>query len=404
MHPKPNHLFFNRNTCLRVVFLAFIISVFSGFNLAAQATEATDYQHKLDRLQKSIKKVHEHLKNSRDRKSHLLTELKTLESNISTNSRALKTTEKKIKELNRRVKQLKNDLATLSRQLRSQKAVLADQVRAAYALGSQQHLKMMLNQQDTSETGRIQVYFDYLNRAREREITSFLQTIEIKQKTENELASALSSQNKALTKGRKQKRTLQKQRLKRNQLLAQLEIKIKNQEQTLTDLESSRSKIEDLLMSLGQLLADIPASPGDQQPFKQQKGRLPWPIQGPFLARYGQPRNRGDLKWKGVLIGASYGDPIRTISHGRVAFADWLQGFGFITIVDHGEGFMSLYGHSESLFKQAGDWVTAGEVIATVGDSGGQPTPGLYFEIRTRGKTIDPNAWCSRAVQHSALR
>jgi septal ring factor EnvC (AmiA/AmiB activator) len=397
-------MFFKEKNRLGALLFIFFTTTVSASSLATEAADASGYQNKLERLQKSIKKVHEHLKSTRNRKSHLLTDLKTLESNISNNSRALKTTESKIHKLNARVSQLKNELTTLNRRLRKQRAVLADQIRAAYALGSQQHLKMLLNQQDSSETGRVQVYFDYLNRAREREISNFIQTIEIKHKKEDELDSALISQKTTLSKRKKQKRELQKQRLKRNQLLAQLDIKIKNQEQTLTDLESSRNRIEDLLMSLGQLLADIPASPGTQQPFNQQKGHLPWPVQGPFLARYGQPKNRGDLIWKGVLIGASYGDPIRTISHGRVAFADWLQGFGFITIIDHGDGFMSLYGHSESLFKQAGDWVTAGEVIASVGDSGGQPSSGLYFEIRSRGKTIDPYLWCSRSVQHSALR
>lgn len=397
-------MFYNKKSRLGALCFLFSVAIISGSSLAAETTDIPDYQNKLDRLQKSIKKIHEHLKNTRSRKSHLLTDLKTLESNISKNSRDLKSTERRIRQLNGRVGQLKNDLTVLTRQLRKQRATLADQIRAAYALGSQQHLKMLLNQQNPGETGRIQVYFDYLNRAREREILNFIQSIETKHKKENELASALSSQNTALSKRKKQKRGLQNQRLKRNQLLAKLDKKIKNQEQTLTDLESSRNRIENLLMSLGQLLADIPAAPGDQIPFSQQKGNLPWPIQGPLLSRYGQSKNRGDLKWKGVLIGASYGVPIRTISHGRIAFADWLQGFGFITIIDHGEGFMSLYGHSESLFKQAGDWVTAGEVIATVGDSGGQPSSGLYFEIRSRGKTIDPYFWCSRSVQHSAAR
>jgi septal ring factor EnvC (AmiA/AmiB activator) len=373
----------------------------SSPGFAAETSDMSTYHNKLERLQKSIQKIHKYLKNTKSRKSHLLTDLKKLESDISSNARSLKSTEKKIQKLNTRIAELGKELALLTRQLHKQQAILADQMRAVYVLGSQQHLKMLLNQQNPTEMGRIQVYFDYLNRAREWKISQFIQSIETRRKKENELALARGSQKTALSKRKKQKRTLQKQRLKRNQLLAQLDIKIKNQEQTLTDLESSRDRIENLLMSLGQLLADIPATPDNQMPFDQQKGLLPWPVQGPFLARYGQAKNRGDLKWNGVLIGASYGTPIRSISHGRVAFADWLQGFGFITIIDHGEGFMSLYGHSESLFKQTGDWVTAGEVIATAGDSGGQPASGLYFEIRSRGKPIDPYFWCSRSVQYS---
>jgi len=150
---------------------------------------------------------------------------------------------------------------------------------------------------------------------------------------------------------------------------------------------------------LGELLADIPPSPSDNATFSSQRGLLPWPIDGPFISKFGSPR-KGDLKWNGVLIKAPYGRPVRAISHGRVAFSDWLQGFGFITIINHDDGYMSLYGHNESLFKQAGDWVTAGEVIASTGDSGGQPVSGLYFEIRERGKPVNPTKWCNSKIRH----
>ena len=170
----------------------------------------------------------------------------------------------------------------------------------------------------------------------------------------------------------------------------------------MSNLETSRGRIENLLKSLGELLADIPTSPSENQPFVSQKGKLPWPVNGRFLNNFGQPKNYGDLKWNGVLIKAELGTPVRVVSHGRVAFSDWLQGFGFITIVDHGDGYMSLYGHNESLFKQTGDWVQAGEVIATAGDSGGQPTSGVYFEIRSRGKPINPSKWCSTKARHAS--
>ncbi|MGB5519316.1 MAG: peptidoglycan DD-metalloendopeptidase family protein, partial [Gammaproteobacteria bacterium] len=216
------------------------------------------------------------------------------------------------------------------------------------------------------------------------------------------LNTALSEHQQNLSIRKKQKNSLLSQRLKKNQLLSRLEQKISNQEKNLTELEGSRSRIETLLKSLGELLADIPQSPSDLRPFRQQKGKMPWPASGPFLATYGEPRNKGGLKWNGVLISTKHGTPVRAVSHGRVAFADWLQGFGFIIIIDHGEGYMSLYGHNETLVKQAGDWVEAGEVIAASGDSGGQPFPGVYFEIRLRGKPINPRRWCSRTVKFSS--
>ena len=386
-------------------FLMLFFFLYQPLNsIADEPEDIPTYQKKLDRLQQSIVNIQKHLKDTRSHRSHTLTELQKLENDISINARSLKKTETTIKNIDNRIAQLKKNLELLSRKLKKQKYILAEQVRAAYALGTQQNMKMMLNQQDPAEIGRIRAYFDYLNKARQQEIQQFIESIESKQRQEQELSASLISQKKARDERKSQKRSLQKQRLKRNQLLVQLNEKIDNQEQTLTGLEASRNKIEDLLHSLGQLLADIPTAPGEKRPFKQQKGALPWPIRGPFLARYGQSRNKGDLKWNGVLIGSTYGTPVQTVSYGRVAFSDWLQGYGFIIIIDHGDGYMSLYGHNESLFKQAGDWVQAGEVIATTGDSGGQPNPGLYFEIRSRGKPVDPVQWCSHKAHHQTAR
>ncbi len=370
------------------------------FSLAESNPDIPIYQDKLDHIQQSIVKTQEHLQDNRSQRGHTLTKLRQLEGEISTNARALNTTGIKIKKINARIIQLRKNLKLLSRKLKKQRYALGEQLRAAYALGTHQNIKMLLNQQNPAEIGRIQAYFNYLNKAREDEIQQFITSIESKLKQEQELSQNLSDHKIALATRKKQKQLLQKQRIKRQQLLATLNEKIANQEQTLSGLETSRNKIEGLLRSLGQLLADIPIAPSDNKPFQQQKGLLPWPIKGPFLARYGQKRNQGDLKWNGILIGSSYGVPVRSITHGRIAFADWLQGYGFIIIVDHGDGYISLYGHNESLLKHAGDWVKAGETIATTGDSGGQPNPGLYFEIRSRGKPIDPYPWCSLKASH----
>ena len=168
-------------------------------------------------------------------------------------------------------------------------------------------------------------------------------------------------------------------------------------------MQSNRSRVEDLLMSLGELLADIPAEAENQKPFGKLRGKLPWPVKGKFRANFGTSRKQGDLKWNGVIINADYDTRVRAVTHGRVAFADWLQGYGFITIIDHNDGYMSLYGYTQELYKQVGDWVEASEVIATVGDSGGQLESGLYFEIRKQGKPVNPEKWCSRSIQHLAL-
>lgn len=252
--------------------------------------------------------------------------------------------------------------------------------------------------------GRAMVYFDYLNKARSQHIQDYLENIRHKQTLEADITATTRELEALARKQLDQKEELSGFRNDRKRLLARLNKDIESQQLTLKDLENSRNRIEKLLMSLGELLADIPAAPDTQQPFSRLKGKLPWPTKGSIAADFGSSRHQGDLKWNGVLINAAYGTPVRVITHGRVAFADWLQGFGFITIIDHNDGYMSLYGHNQAQYKQAGDWVEAGEVIATVGDSGGQENTGLYFEIRYQGKPVNPAQWCSSSVRHVALQ
>jgi len=383
--------------------LCLFLCLFYSFSpvYASKNEDMAHYQSKLEKLQQSIAKIQEHLKGSKKQRSDVLTELNALETEISKNAIQLNKLEADLHSTQKQKGQLEQELKQLNKQLSEQRTALSEQIRAAYSMGHQQNIKMLLNQQDPAKAGRAQEYFNYLNRARQQQILSFISTIEQKQQTEIALEQTLTHHRNLLQAQNDKKRERQRQRLQRKNLLAELSDKIKNQESTLSSLESSRSRIENLLKSLGELLADIPTSPTENQPFIAQKGKLPWPVKGPFLGHYGEPKNYGDLKWNGVLIKANYGTPIQVISHGRVAFSDWLQGFGFITIVDHGDGYMSLYAHSESLFKQAGDWVSAGEVIATAGDSGGQPQSGVYFEIRSRGKPIDPAKWCNSTLTHA---
>lgn len=365
---------------------------------ASKNEDRAHYQEKLEKLQKSIEKIQQHLKGSKKQRSHVLIELQKLESKISKNSLLLNSIEKDVRLIQQKKTKLEDELLLLDKQLSKQLATLSEQMRSAYSTGSQQNLKMLLNQQNPAQAGRTQAYFNYFNRARTQQIETFSKTIKRKQQTEVAFNQALTTQNSLLQTQKQKKRKRQQQRLQRNSLLTELSDKIQNQEHTLTSLESSRGRIENLLKSLGELLADIPGNPGENRAFLTQKGKLPWPTKGKLLSRFGQSKGRGDLKWKGILIKADFGTPIRAISHGRVAFSDWLQGFGFITVLDHGNGFMSLYGNSESIFKQTGDWVAAGDIIATAGDSGGQPQSGVYFEIRSRGKPVNPTKWISSNV------
>ena len=395
---------FSTDTELRTYYSIFLLlSLFFCSNTvyASKNEDMAQYQGKLEKLQKSIAKIQQHLKGSKKQRSDVLTELKNLESEISKNAIELKALAKDVQKIREQKTWLERDLERLNKQQRRQQTTLSEQMRSAYSMGHQQNLKMLLNQQNPAQAGRAQVYFNYLNRARTQQIEAFSETIKRKKQTESELKQTLITQNTLLQRQKEKKRKRQKQRSQRKNLLNELSKKIKNQENTLSSLENSRGRIENLLKSLGELLADIPSNPSENRPFVAQKGKLPWPAKGSFLSKFGQSKNQGDLKWNGVLIKADFGAPIKVVSHGRVAFSDWLQGFGFITIIDHGDGYMSLYGNSESLLKQTGDWVSAGDVIATAGDSGGQPQSGVYFEIRSRGKPVNPAKWCNSKATHA---
>ena len=162
----------------------------------------------------------------------------------------------------------------------------------------------------------------------------------------------------------------------------------------LSQLRKDERALKRILKSLTDLLSDIPGSLTNVKSFGQLKGQLPWPSGGKLTTRFGTARGDSGKRWSGVIIGTQRGDDVRAIARGRVAFSDWLRGYGLLLILDHGDGYMSLYGHNESVYRDTGEWVESGQVIASVGDSGGQHHTGLYFEIRRDGKPINPVKWC----------
>ena len=387
----------------RITLIISILGLFSTVTLA-DYQNAIQYQGKLDHIREKITKVLSRLNKTQNKRSDVRNELQKLERKIAKIAKSLRYTRRKHKKSTIQLKKLNKDLKQLKRQLHNQRTLLSNQIRSAYTMGNQAQLKLILNQQHPSEMGRAMVYFDYLNQSRTSEITEYLTSIQTKQKLESSIKATNKELKRLVKKKLKQKHSLSAHRSNRKRLLAKLNKDIDSQQLTLDDLKNSRTRIEQLLMSIGEILADIPNEPVKQKPFGSLIHKLPWPIRGNFSAKFGTSRHQGDLKWNGIVIDADYGTQVRAISYGRVAFSDWLQGFGFITIIDHNDGYLSLYGHNQALYKQAGDWVKSGEVIATVGDSGGQSHSGLYFEIRSNGKPVNPSIWCSTKIRHLALK
>lgn len=279
-------------------------------------------------------------------------------------------------------------------QLEQRMDQLAEQLRRSYRNSRQSRIQLVLNQDDPGRLGRLLAYYDYYARAQADRIAllrSALTTLEVMQQSIDRQLSQLEqlrAEQQAALEG------LGAQREQRQVLLAELASQIGSGASRLQELERNRQDLEALIERLTDVLADIPPDLGNRVGVEKQKGRLPMPVQGPVKHAYGQSRG-GVLNWQGWLIGAKAGTEVAAIAYGRVAFADWLRGYGLLIIVDHGQGYMSLYGYNESLLHDAGAWVEPGDPISIVGTNPGNEQ-GLYFELRKGGKAIDPAGWLSR--------
>ena len=237
-------------------------------------------------------------------------------------------------------------------------------------------------------------YYDYFNRSQKKQIRELRQVLEtldqMKANINMELSRLVEVQKRLLN----VQKDIQTQREERQAIIDLLSSRIGSDETRLEELLNDRSALEELLENLSNVLADIPADLGRRLGPSELKGKLPVPVTGRVRHAFGQPRSEG-IRWQGWLIGTESGREVSTIAYGRVAYSDWLRGYGLLMIIDHGDGFMSLYANNESLLHDVGDWVEAGSVISTVGASIGNG-PGLYFEIRKNGKALDPAVWIHR--------
>ena len=261
-------------------------------------------------------------------------------------------------------------------QLEDNRAALAGQMRAAYLIGRQEPFKLLLNQKDPALAGRMFAYYSYFGRARAGQIRLIEDDV-------RRLAELEKAQRAQLT-------DLEQARERRSHVLVSLEVQSRSRAQNLERLRAQQSGLEKLVRELRAAMERFPVEGNDA--FTRLRGKLAWPVSGHLVARYGDAR-AGGVRWDGVLVATERGAPVKAVCQGRVIYADWLPGLGLLAIVDHGDGYLSLYGHNERLYKAAGEQVAAGDTIAAAGDSGGSPRPELYFEIRKGGKPVDPRPW-----------
>ena len=338
------------------------------------------------------------LKTSMDRRAaerdRITGELQTAEVLIAERRNHLKDLERQRAFSEKKKAGIEQQLASRQSELTSESEQLAAQVVAAYTSGQQERLKLLLNQHDPATLGRVLTYYRYMSEYRGENIETvngFIAELADLQKQAAEEENRLAGLTRART---AELIELDAAQNKRQSLLVSLKSRIAQEGSEIDRLAAQEQDLARLIAELTSILSDYPIT--SEEPFSKHKGRLTWPIAGNLLHDFGQPRGTGSVKWNGVVLAAPRGREVRSIYHGRVVFADWLAGMGLLVIVDHGEGYMTLYGYNETTLKRAGDWVAPGDVIATVGDSGGQQQTGLYFEVRQGTKAVNPRSWVSR--------
>lgn len=275
-------------------------------------------------------------------------------------------------------------------ELRDNRAALAGQMRAAYLIGRQEPLKLLLNQKDPALAGRMFAYYSYFGRARAGQIKLIEDDVQRLAELDQQLAAEDARLAELEQQQRSQLLSLEQAREQRAHVLANLEAQSHTRAQNLERLKSQQAGLEKLLRELRAALERFPVEGNDA--FTRLRGKLAWPVSGHLLARFGESR-AGGVRWDGVLVATERGTPVKAVCAGRVIYADWLPGLGLLAIVDHGDGYLSLYGHNERLYKAVGEQVAAGDTLAAAGDSGGSSRPELYFEIRKGGKPVDPRPW-----------
>ena len=355
---------------------------------------ASNKDQELQQVQTKIKAVSDNLSRLKKQESQASSELKHIERQYGKISHTLQNLNTQVKQKQQRITQIHIEIQQQQQWLDTQKTHLAGQVKAAYLLGKQAQLKLLFNQEDTSRASRIMTYYQYFNQARLNNLAQINASLQLLNTLEQEKQREAQQVEVLIVDKKKQQTQLTKTKKERKAVLTKIKKDYQKSANQLSRLKKNEKQLKRLLSSLQQTTEDFvqPENPG--QPFHLLKGKLPWPIAGKIVRSFGS--RRSDSKWNGVLMRAKEGTKIKAIAHGQVVFSDWFKGYGLLVIVKHDKTFMSLYAFNQSLYKEVGDWVNAGETLATLGNSGGRDKAGLYFEIRKKNKPLNPKKWCKK--------
>lgn len=409
-----------------MTFKAFLVLLLLAWPLVAGANQAERKQSELDALKKRLHALEQDFRKKQATRKEAVDELRESERAISAAIRALRELEGEREQTQGELQTLKQQSDAVSRRIAEQQAHLAEALRGAYQRGQGDALKLFLNGGNPNQTARDMRYLAHLSRAQHALIDGLradqarLETLQREVVQKSDTLSKLQAAREA------EQQKLQADRQAREQVLQKLSAQIRQQQRQIANLKRDEQSLTQLVERLNRLMAqqaareaararaaqqakqkqeatkprgpvgvntETPVPFRSDRPFSRLKGSLRLPVAGELMNRFGAPREDGGVSWRGLFIRAAQGTPVKAIAAGQVVFAEWLRGFGNLIIVDHGEGYMSLYSNNESLYKQVGERVQPGDAIAAVGNSGGQSGHGLYFEMRHQSRPINPLQW-----------
>ncbi len=360
---------------------------------AQNAADAEAAQKRLEALERDIARITRDQRRREGERSELEKALRESETALGKLHRDLADTRRSVRDTRAEIAASQNEQKALQASAEAQFNAVAKELRAAYQNRATDTLKLVLSEDDPQRIARLLAYHRYVLGARTETIDAYRATIADLSAIEERLAASTQDLSRRIDQLELQEERLETRQAERREVLARLEKEISSDARALSAFEADRAELEQVVREIEEAMAQL-VPLADVQRFADARGAMPWPVDGRITNRFGRPRNQGRMRWQGVRLKADSGSQVSAIHHGRVVYSDWLRGSGLLLVIDHGDGYMSLYAHNESLLREVGDWVSAGAAIATVGNSGGQSEPGVYFEIRKDGKPTDPARWC----------
>lgn len=357
---------------------------------------------KLAQIRKEIAELQAFLNKAQDEQKKLVQNLRHSDEEVARISKQIDQLRRALEEERSRLKKLQTEQADLTAEKQRQAASLSDLIRATYALGREPQFKVLFSQQDPAAVSRSMTYLSYLSQAHKQKLDTYQLTITNLSRVEEEIREHEQSLNEKLKTLFNEQQNLITQRRQQQKDARELNRQIKISGKSLQRKQQDRARLQQVVKSVSRsTAAKLPAyrsniNNDSQLPVSKLKGKLPAPLSGRATNRFGSLQGNGKQRWEGVVFNAHSGDQVRAVHHGRVVFSNWLRGYGLLIIVDHGQGYMSLYGRNQELIKNVGDWVQPGEIIASAGRSGGYDDDGLYFELRHKGEPVNPETWLAR--------